>query len=888
MSAQKQLAIDLAVLFIIAAHVFVWFEAGYIVLTGDLTIPRIEKVVHVWSSNDGGFPFLGNVWIVWDGIFTVLGQFVEYSVAQQVYIYLMMGLSSASMYWLTLTMSRNRLRALLAGIVYSINPYLFAALPFLPMYAILPLILALIVRSDRLTPRIVLLFAISTTFLFLGFPNLAFPIIAATFGVILIIASTPHSALKRRFTPILILLGSCLAFQAWWVLPALFNLITYSAPNLTPQGTFVSYSVSDILQRAKPASFSFDLFEAIRWLGVWAYDQTYQGRQYYPFSPPFFQNAFLIAATLCAPILALSALLFSRDRVTNAIGLTTIVSVFFAKGPNPPLGWIHAYLLQNFPPYLFFRDTNRFMVFVTVGYTYLISGMLATLMLEFRRSRSAKIRGILLIALGLSVSLLSVSSWPLFTGDVLANWNNPTHRGVIIPNFYGDANEWLNTDPSVFSVFTLPQIHTYSSYSWGYQGSDILPQVLDKPVISGAGYGGTYLESPATALVDTIYQLFYSNETHDLGGMISLLNAKYIVLDLSVDTRFYSLPSISTNMELLEEQNDLKLVRQFDKLMIYENLAFRPLVYAGAIPTTIGKTSGILFNDTSLTDWRKDPINPAEVVQGEPWSVQVTSNGHYSFGAIVKDVQFNPTEYPYLIVDFHTSQFARIVAYATEEDGTVGYLTALNPPADAYNNHYSSDVDYTIYYNLGQFHTSISSIYLLVTNLGHESERAKLILSVVSVVVAKSIGSIFDGLGQVGTMGEQGFLFFKSQQATNVSLHLLNVDGGRIIGVTDISPTHYQVSYSSSGPFYLIFSQSYSNNWNLKLDNRDVNCLHFVANGFSNGWLVDSIGSHIVDLIYSGETVAFYGAIITFAFVASVMVIWINGLRRPLLPLRKK
>ena len=55
-----------------------------------------------------------------------------------------------------------------------------------------------------------------------------------------------------------------------------------------------------------------------------------------------------------------------------------------------------------------------------------------------------------------------------------------------------------------------------------------------------------------------------------------------------------------------------------------------------------------------------------------------------------------------------------------------------------------------------------------------------------------------------------------------------------------ISPTKYKVNIVSSGRFPLIFSQSFDKNWKLVLGDGKSVGNHFVANGYANGWLVDT------------------------------------------------
>ncbi|MEM4912385.1 MAG: hypothetical protein QXJ81_06145, partial [Metallosphaera sp.] len=72
-----------------------------------------------------------------------------------------------------------------------------------------------------------------------------------------------------------------------------------------------------------------------------------------------------------------------------------------------------------------------------------------------------------------------------------------------------------------------------------------------------------------------------------------------------------------------------------------------------------------------------------------------------------------------------------------------------------------------------------------------------------------------------------------------------------------INPDLYLVHINASTKFYLIFDQGYSKNWYLIYPNGSVNNDHYLANGYSNAWLIPR-GSYNIKIEYIPEFPIFY------------------------------
>jgi hypothetical protein len=80
----------------------------------------------------------------------------------------------------------------------------------------------------------------------------------------------------------------------------------------------------------------------------------------------------------------------------------------------------------------------------------------------------------------------------------------------------------------------------------------------------------------------------------------------------------------------------------------------------------------------------------------------------------------------------------------------------------------------------------------------------------------------------------------------------------------EINPTKYAVHVNASNPFYLIFSETYDNNWIASIDGQPVpNEYHFTANGFANGWYINKTGTFTITLEFWPQNLFYAGSAIS-------------------------
>jgi hypothetical protein len=92
----------------------------------------------------------------------------------------------------------------------------------------------------------------------------------------------------------------------------------------------------------------------------------------------------------------------------------------------------------------------------------------------------------------------------------------------------------------------------------------------------------------------------------------------------------------------------------------------------------------------------------------------------------------------------------------------------------------------------------------------------------------------------------------------------LNSINSTEIKVEWISPTRYEITGNSSGPFFLTFSETFDKNWVALVNGQKVSDnRHFETNGYANSWYIDNSGSFVVVLEFLPQTLFFYGVLIS-------------------------
>lgn len=79
-----------------------------------------------------------------------------------------------------------------------------------------------------------------------------------------------------------------------------------------------------------------------------------------------------------------------------------------------------------------------------------------------------------------------------------------------------------------------------------------------------------------------------------------------------------------------------------------------------------------------------------------------------------------------------------------------------------------------------------------------------------------------------------------------------------------INPTKYNVHVNASKPFFLVFSESYDNDWVAYVEGHEIpDKYHFTVNGFANGWYINKTGTFDIILEFWPQKLFYTGSAIS-------------------------
>src|SRR4029077_891184 len=222
-------------------------------------------------------------------------------------------------------------------------------------------------------------------------------------------------------------------------------------------------------------------------------------------------NPAVVASSVLWPVLAIgvpvATALLARFRdawVVLGTEVVVVLSVVWETGPNPPLGSVHN-AIEGILPFgnTLYQPYSLSLILLSKLYPVLVAFSVVTVAAWFARNRLGNALGALdamaeipedpvapgigpawlpadpirpperarlrfaAVGIGLAV-LLSLSAWPVYSGQVEGTWLNPDQKGFQVPRVSFDAGSIL---PGSSGAVLLPAVSTYLRTTWGYTGA---------------------------------------------------------------------------------------------------------------------------------------------------------------------------------------------------------------------------------------------------------------------------------------------------------------------------------------------------------------------------------------------------------------------------------
>ena len=429
---------------------------------------------------------------------------------------------------------------------------------------------------------------------------------------------------KKNFANITFALLSFTLLFCLWVLTNFFwiyPLIKHG--NELVAGTLTNVDSIGSLRALSPNS---RIYNVIRLVHREYYDGTYGW---------FSGNLIITLLSWLLPILLLFSIpTFKKIRHFLFYLIFFLLSVFITIGANFPTGWILTWLFEKVPLLQVLRNPyEKFGVNLMLAYVpFFAIGLVVfgeKLANLFKNQRLVFINIFILMLL-----LCGILVWPMwkgnFAGGVRVNF------WVRVPDYYSEANIWLNNQKGEFNILHLPLLPEDGiNYTWEYPYEGIEPSefLFDKGSIArNFGFNKDYYSAliERFGIAQPIANLpLWSEDNLDfkdenLLKELAKLNVRFIILHHDIDYKSRRALSPEDSRNYLESQEGISKVQTFGQLEIYkvdipEDI---DLIYSPDIETNYQKINTSLY----IVDIKdaKGPINLIFLQQFHPsWKAYI-------------------------------------------------------------------------------------------------------------------------------------------------------------------------------------------------------------------------------------------------------------------------
>lgn len=494
---------------------------------------NLLDLMHPWAwmsapgPNGLGFSNTATLWLYLPFLFfgflyQVLHIDFTYSFSLALMGYLMLSVFSITM--ITRVFQISFLGRLIAVTIYLLNSYILLLIDggqmiFAIGYALLPIfIYTTILALNKRKLYLVLLSSIMLSIL-IGI-DIRIALLSALF---LIIYQLFHFDYVFKNTKFFVLTGVLfisifLLIHAYWIIPLLYQS-QESLPFINEFGlnNLSSIKIDDALLLHQP-QWPNNIFGEI-------------------------QSASIYFSLL--PLLVFVNLLFKQTKLTLMLNVAAIISIFLAKGANPPFGEVNIFLNNQLPLFNLFRDPSKFFVLLALIFA-LLAGIsydhLASLLIRFKSIRKRLATGTLFIVFILAVILpVSDGHYQRLKGLLSGTTEISNLHRLIIGEGGFFRSLWINQKPqSAFSDNERPALDIKS--------------LSENPFIKSISLDG--------------YDLTSFLRTNLGRDVLNIVGVKYLALDELNSTKQSEIERRTSLTSFFDKQN--WLTGRFDKGTFYE------------------------------------------------------------------------------------------------------------------------------------------------------------------------------------------------------------------------------------------------------------------------------------------------------------------------------
>lgn len=499
-------------------------------------------------------------------------------------------------------------------------------------------------------------------------------------------------------------------------------------------------------------------------------------------------NAFVLLV-ICFYALFRSDLLpkIYQKIILGASGVFAL-SLLFIKGGKDPFGAFVLFLYKNFPPMDLYRSLQHYIGFYVIAISILF---IFSAYLLVRKSR---------IYFWLILFIVIINAAPWLTRDlgrkeIISQGESPSYVGEYKLT-EGDFQLYsLNQQLLDFSLLTIPP--NFSVYFMPNSGNSEKTQGGD----TGLGYGNkqfyaTDVNGPLKVLLDPLERKLYTQDNffNINSKLLAFLNIKYLTLRddiIPASSENYKLFNFDRLKKQIDQSSIFSSTKEFSDTTIYQLKDFLPIIYTpekiiysqGDLARLVDIASSSDFNPRSLIIFSNDPTNPVELTN------ELNQTGQSL--PMVEYRRINPTNYHIVI---HNARNA--------------FPLVFN---QAYNNGWKLYPSTIVKQSKEKLLSQIKGDHALTAEAEGRADTSKLV---------EYIDKNFISTLGTGQSRSRMVTTWSDGQQKNISENY---------NINFISESNYgtiQNENLASGQFW--------QNWN----KHEYSANHFVANGFSNGWII--------------------------------------------------
>ncbi len=472
---------------------------------------------------------------------------------QAILIFLLLFISSISMYYLTFSICKSRVASFYAGLLYAINPYTYIRIivgHIVLAYAFIPAAIKLFMDVlEKRDTRSVFKFALMFTLVATNSHMLFISAIALSIILLFKMWKSKNLEILKFVTLSAIVFCGC---NLYWMAPAVLNSKESLLPNI---------SQTDLLAFAPRTGAFPPLFTLASMYGFWRPGYIY-AKDFLPFWWVLFIFIFFLA------VHGFNS--YYNDKklgiYVKAFAAMWLVGLILAAGIRSPFAGLFVFLFNHIPLLRGMRDTHKFVTMLCLSYSCL--GALGLVKIEKSlENKKTIIKNAVIFAILLIPLIYSFTFFNGFAGQI---------KPADFPKDWYAVRGFLNNDKNDFRVLFFPW-HLYMDFRWVPNRDKRIvnpaPNFFDEDVISGRNIeiDGIYsqIHTPYQVYIDHL--LRRKNEITNFGELVSILGVKYILLTKEADYKNYF---------FLFNQTDLELVKKTENFYVFKNKAFRGLMFS--------------------------------------------------------------------------------------------------------------------------------------------------------------------------------------------------------------------------------------------------------------------------------------------------------------------